>query len=71
MKYGVILADPPWQYRVGKSHRGTAEREYPTMSDAEICALEVGELAAVDSVSPGAQGTAGIAGATRSSRRWS
>lgn len=32
--YAVILADPPWRYRVWKEDRGrrTAESFYPTMS---------------------------------------
>lgn len=50
MSYGVILADPPWSYRVGASHRGTAEREYSTMADAEICRLPIGDLAKPDAV---------------------
>jgi N6-adenosine-specific RNA methylase IME4 len=40
-RYPVILADPPWRYRVwsGNHGRRTAESFYPTMSCAEICAL--------------------------------
>ena len=47
-KYGVILADPPWQFRKwsGKTnaHNSTAEDHYPTMALEEIANLPVGEL---------------------------
>ena len=46
-KYNVILADPPWAYRVW-SKKGigrTAENHYPTMSIEDIRALPVGDLA--------------------------
>ena len=41
MSYGVILADPPWRYRVwsGNHGRRTAESFYPTMSCEELCTL--------------------------------
>ena len=47
-KYNVILADPPWAYRVwSKKDVGrTAESHYPTMSIEDIRALPVGDLAA-------------------------
>lgn len=38
--YGVIYADPPWRYDNGTPGR-EIERHYPTMSDEEICALNV------------------------------
>lgn len=38
--FGVIYADPPWRYEKGAPGR-EIERQYPTMSDEEICALEV------------------------------
>lgn len=38
--YGVIYADPPWRYENGTPGR-EIERHYPTMSDEEICALQV------------------------------
>lgn len=49
MKYGAILADPPWRFdnRTGKvapEHRRLAR--YQTMTVAEICALPVPTLAA-------------------------
>ncbi len=47
-KYGIIYADPPWRYEQ-KSVRGAAEKQYPTMSIEEICALPVADLAAKDS----------------------
>jgi len=49
MKYGVILADCPWQYR-NTGGLGHAERHYATMATEEIAALPVEELAAHDAV---------------------
>lgn len=50
VKYGAILADPPWPFDTwsdnGKDR--SPERHYTTMSLAEICALPVAELAAED-----------------------
>lgn len=49
--YDVILADPPWQFRAwardesNKTSR-SAHAHYSTMSIADICALDVGALAA-------------------------
>ncbi len=50
-RYGIILADPAWSYRVwSKKGKGrSAENHYPTMSLAEICALPVAGIAAKDS----------------------
>lgn len=48
-KYTIIYADPPWRYEQ-KTVRGAAEKQYPTMSIEEICALPVAEIAANDSV---------------------
>ena len=47
-KYGIIYADPPWQY-ARSTIPGAAEKHYPTMPIPEICALPVAELAAKDS----------------------
>ncbi len=47
-KYGIIYADPPWQYD-RRTICGAAEKHYSTMSTPEICALPVAELAAKDS----------------------
>lgn len=46
-KYGVILADPPWAYRVYTKKDGgrSAESHYPTMSLADIRALPVADIA--------------------------
>ncbi len=42
-KYRVIYADPPWQYQnIGFDE--SAEKQYPTMSVEEICALPIQEL---------------------------
>jgi N6-adenosine-specific RNA methylase IME4 len=38
--YSVIYADPPWEYQQ-KGVQGAACRQYPLMSDEEICALDV------------------------------
>ena len=49
-KYSVILADPPWQYKVwSKKGKGrSAENHYPTMNIDDICALPVSEIAEAD-----------------------
>jgi len=50
--YEVILADPPWKFRV-RSRKGlsrSAENHYRTMPLDEIRALPVGSIAARDSV---------------------
>lgn len=40
--YGVIYADPPWRYSAGTADpTRTIENQYPTMSDEEICSLNV------------------------------
>lgn len=39
VKYGVVYADPPWPYEDGGNPRGGVDKEYPTMSVREICAL--------------------------------
>jgi N6-adenosine-specific RNA methylase IME4 len=49
-KYSVIYADPPWSFRVwsGAGKERSTENHYPTMSQAEIEALPVGQMAAND-----------------------
>lgn len=53
-KHRVIYADPPWQYNDSRAFDGyeasAAEGHYPTMSKAELCALDVRTLAADDAV---------------------
>ena len=48
--YNLILADPPWTYSVfsDKGKRRSAERHYNTMTQAEIQAMPVADLAARD-----------------------
>mgnify|MGYP001377386688 CR=1 FL=1 len=48
-KYGIIYADPPWRY-ADKGGSGNAESHYNTMSQKDICALPVSELALPDCV---------------------
>ena len=49
-QYGVIIADPPWQYS-NAGVRGNAEDQYSgTMTVADICALPVADLAAPNCV---------------------
>lgn len=45
--YTVIYADPPWSYS-DKGCNGAAEKQYPTLGIASLCALPVGQLAADD-----------------------
>lgn len=49
-KYGVIVADPPWDFelRSDKGNAKAASAQYETMSDAEIGAMPVGHLATRD-----------------------
>ena len=49
-KFGAILADPPWTYKVysGKGKARSAERQYDTMTLDDIKALPVASLAADD-----------------------
>lgn len=47
-RYPVIYADPPWQYEhppIGATNR-SIENHYPTMTLDQICALDVGSIAA-------------------------
>jgi len=44
-KYGIIYADPPWDYS-DKGCNGAASKHYPPMKTHEICALPVKDIAA-------------------------
>lgn len=50
LRYGAIIADPPWAYemRSDKGYEKSPEAHYETMSEAEIAALPVGYLASRD-----------------------
>jgi N6-adenosine-specific RNA methylase IME4 len=39
--FGVIYADPPWRYDFAQANSRSIENQYPTMSDEEICAMEI------------------------------
>ncbi|MCR5855973.1 MT-A70 family methyltransferase [Mesorhizobium sp. J428] len=49
-KYGAIIADPPWSYRMRseKGYEKSPEKHYATMDEAEISALPVAHLAGGD-----------------------
>jgi ParB/RepB/Spo0J family partition protein len=50
-RYGVILCDPPWEFRVYSDATGsgrTAASHYPTMAPEQLRALDVPSLAASD-----------------------
>ena len=53
-KYRVLYADPPWSYNdkadAGAVQAGGAERHYPSMSLAELCALPIPALCEPDAV---------------------
>lgn len=57
-KYNIIYADPPWSYRnysysttkAGDRAVRGVEKEYPTMSIADISGLPISDLAADDSI---------------------
>ena len=46
MKYGTIVADPPWAYQNSTIPMGGVAKHFPTMTNAEIAGLPVRELAA-------------------------
>jgi len=48
-RFGVILADPPWNYN-NTGVEGSAAGQYQTMTDNEIASLPVAKIAADDSV---------------------
>jgi N6-adenosine-specific RNA methylase IME4 len=48
--FGIILADPPWQYEGAQSESRTIEGKYPSMPLKDICELEVNDIAAPDCV---------------------
>lgn len=48
-RYDIIYADPPWQYE-RKKVQGAAENHYSTMSNKDICNLNIAELANKDCV---------------------
>jgi site-specific DNA-methyltransferase (adenine-specific) len=54
-KYSIIYADPPWHYNSRSPHKktrfgGGVNSNYETMANAGIAKLQVGKLAANDSV---------------------
>jgi N6-adenosine-specific RNA methylase IME4 len=48
MKYRTIVADPPWRMRAASATKADANKHYPTMVLADICALPIGALAEDD-----------------------
>ena len=52
MRYGMIMADPPWTFAnfSDKGHKKGAQAQYACMSLVDIKALPVGQLAAPDCV---------------------
>jgi N6-adenosine-specific RNA methylase IME4 len=52
-RYPVILADPPWDYRLYNETSGSARaaaEHYPTMELQEICGLPVADIATDDAI---------------------
>ncbi|WP_091683784.1 MT-A70 family methyltransferase [Anaerocolumna aminovalerica] len=49
LKYNIIYADPPWQYRQSKG-QGVAENHYLTMPIEDICNLPVSSISHNDSI---------------------
>lgn len=52
-KYGVIYADPPWEYKLSGSKtkaRGMAKQHYSTMTTEEICKLPIKSIKTEDAV---------------------
>ena len=50
MKYKIILADPPWNYKFGQSSSRYIIHKYDTMELDEICSIPVKDLSDEDSV---------------------
>jgi|SRR5215475_5573058 len=52
MRYGAILADPPWAFATwsNKGKGRSADRHYATLSDAQLARLPVHTIAAANSV---------------------
>ena len=49
-KYKIIYADPPWAYRNMGNIQATANAQYPTMQNEDICKLPVNEIADENSI---------------------
>lgn len=49
-KYKIIYADPPWRYDSYSLNKGGAARHYNTMSNEEIIAMPIDEIADENSV---------------------
>lgn len=50
VRYQVIIADPPWAYRVGGGVHGDVDEQYTVMPYASIAAIPVREFAADNAV---------------------
>lgn len=49
-KYKIIYADPPWAYRNMGNIQATANSHYNTMSNQDICNLQVGRVSDENSI---------------------
>jgi len=49
-RFGVICADPPWQYEHVVSDSRAIENQYPTMTLEEICEMPVSEVILPDCI---------------------
>ena len=49
-KYQIIYADPPWAYRNMGNIQATANAQYPTMSNEDICKLPIADIADENSI---------------------
>lgn len=49
-RYGVLYADPPWQYSGASDPSRTAENHYETLPTAAICALPIPDIATANAV---------------------
>jgi N6-adenosine-specific RNA methylase IME4 len=49
-RFDLILADPPWSFVTWSAKGRRKSAKYPTMTEAELSALPVGELATPDSI---------------------
>lgn len=52
-RYGIIYADPPWEYSQSgsaKNSRGMAKQHYATMKTVDICALPIRRICTDDAL---------------------
>ena len=70
LKFGLILADPPWRYDQAPTQDDRVDQKYPTMSDQQICDVAVSSLCAASCVLYLWATAAKLPAALRAMRAW-